>query len=102
MTGAAQGGGFSDPDALTKGTPVFIASRQGAKRVYRDEKQRSFYGEQEKLEVYLYDIASGKVFAHKTFWGEDLKNRYEKYRGAETFVNYADMKAVEAWLDGYR
>ena len=99
---SAEGGKFTDADAMTKGTLVFMVSRDHSTKVYNDKKGNTFRGDQESLRVYLYDIDSRQFFGEKTFYGEPLENSYSNYRGPALFVNRADRKEVEAWIDTFR
>lgn len=98
----AEGGRFTDEDALTKGTLIFMVSDSANQQVYRNKKDQTVVGQQERLTVYLYDIASGKLFGTESFVGEDLENRYEKFPATDTFVNSVRMDEVNAWIDSYR
>lgn len=98
----AEGGSYSDPDALTKGTLVFMASRGGSTKVYHDEKQRTVVGEVESMTVYLYNIEAGVIFDERTFQGDALANQYTKAMGTEAFVNSVHMDEVNEWIDSHR
>lgn len=97
----AVNGSFSDADALTKGTFVFICSEYLSKS-YRSPKGEDIIGYRETQEVYLCDIASGTVFASKTFHGEELQSSYEDYGKGREFYNSVDPAEVKAWVESMR
>lgn len=99
---SADGGKFTDADAMTKGTLVFMVSRDASSKVYRDSRDKTVRGDQESLRVYLFDIESRRFFGDKTFYGEPLQDSYDSYSGDGSFVNRADREEVEAWIDTFR
>ena len=99
---SAEGGKFTDADAMTKGTLVFMRSRDYSTKVYNNEKGKTYRGDQEELRVYLYDLESRQFFGDMTFYGEPLQDSYANYHGPELFINRADRKEVEAWIDTFR
>lgn len=99
---SAEGGKFTDADAMTKGTLVFMLSRSSSAKVYHDSRDNTVRGDQESLRVYLFDIESRRFIAETTFYGEPLKDSYDNYPGGGSFLNRADRKEVEAWIDTFR
>jgi|GEM_PF-5244715 len=94
-------GDFSAEDALTRGTLVFLNSEFRDWKNYKDKRGEAVIGHRETLQVYLYDLETGTVFASAYFYGEPLKDSYDAYSGAHEFYHYADMDEVRAWIDSY-
>ena len=95
-------GSFKDDDALTKGTLVFMDCNTYRSQYYQDQKGNHFYGTQESVRVYLYDLSSEQFIADKKFYGAELKDQ-EYYSGPDnSFRNNADRKAIDEWVNSLR
>lgn len=102
LSAKAEEGSFKDDDALTKGTLVFLEPDIHDSKIYADEKGSHFYGTQESVTVYLYDLSTGNFIAKKKFYGKELSDQEIFSDSENSFENKASREAIKDWVNSMR
>ena len=102
LSAKAEEGSFKDDDALTKGTLVFMEPYIYRSQIYADQKGNHYYGTQESVIVYLYDLSSGNFIAKKKFYGKELKDQELFSDSENSFENKASRAEIKDWVNSLR
>lgn len=102
LSAKAEEGSFKDEDALTKGTLVFMKPSIYRSQIYADQKGNHYYGTQECVIVYLYDLSSGNFIAKKKFYGKELKDQEMFSDSENSFENKASREEIKEWVNSLR
>ena len=102
LSAKAEEGSFKDDDALTKGTLVFMEPYIYRSQIYADQKGNHYYGTQESVIVYLYDLSSGNFIAKKKFYGKELRDQEMFSDSENSFENKASREEIKDWVNSLR
>jgi hypothetical protein len=91
-------GKFITQKALTQGTVAFVVIGAYERQAYLDEQGKTLWGEREKAEIYVYDIASETFVAHTTLYGAEFAESYVIKIGAGDFTNTVTHEDIDGYM----
>lgn len=93
-------GKMKGKDAFASGTVAFVATDICQRQAYADEQGNKVWGERQKADVYLYDIATRTFFAKTTLYGAELTPTLTVDVSKGDFVHEVSRAQIEAFISG--
>lgn len=95
----ADGIALSDKDAFETGTVAFVVKSVSERQAYRDEDDNVLWGDREKADVYVYDIATETFFDGTTLYGAEFADTYVTNVGAGDFTNEVSETSINNYIE---